>query len=368
MKTDPTQKEQQGTALILVLGIILILGFMAAHITLISNLINRESYVVSNRQSLKYTAESATSRALWMLICDRNKKTNRNLGSNNLPTDEENQESWMMDNKPHQLFADQEYPCQITLQDANNGIDCSGTEYNVEKMLKALFQEDTNSETKRSEDEKEKIQQFIDIVKDYIDNTDNASYAYGKETDDYEAEGLPDLPRNAPLQFIQELFWIDNIKEIFSITGIPIHNAENTLQMFRPIPPRGMSFSKNNTRNRTRYRSSTSLRPSFFSCTPILIQKIANLTQEELQEVLTARQQWQTNSTPLSETLDPTIYSKITGKFSFSESSIVTINATAYTNNKDIKRKMQTTCKCTLPNASIGKNTPYIRIWQKRTN
>ena len=60
------------------------------------------------------------------------------------------------------------------------------------------------------------LTEFLDLLGDYAD-VDSNRRLYGREEDDYEGPGGASLPRNGPLQFREELFWLDGLPAVLAV-------------------------------------------------------------------------------------------------------------------------------------------------------
>jgi len=320
--------------LILVLGVLAVVGVMAAHVALVSETTAREAAVAATRSELRYACESAIDRAFWLLLVDRAVYRNRDLGR--LPTERETaeEEVWMTDGRRHE-FKVMDLTVHVAHCDADAGLDFSAPDA-AQKLRTVLLSE--------QEERQEQIDSFLDILSDYVD-TDDLEHLNGKEQPDYAAEGLPDLPRNGVIQFREEVYWLEGVRETLSGADpleTPSKAAPLDDRAVRLIPPKGFGFQQA-SRGR---RSSASARPSFFSSPPSLIRQLANLTDSELTSVLEARGRWQTEGEPLEDNLDPGLVARLRGRFSFQESGVTTIVATAFSPTREIRRTVRVTRDC----------------------
>ena len=316
--------RQRGVALVLVLAALALLGFMAAHLTAVSQITASEAKVAAVRARLTYAAESAADRAFWLLVADRRQFTNRNLGATEAPREADAGEPWMMDGCAHVLKIGG-ITAYVTISDADSGLDFYGVD--PARTLGPLL---------RGEDlaRNDAIDRFFDVLSDYVD-ADDAQRLHGKEQPDYAAEDCPDLPRNGLLQFREEVCWLGGISDLLPEAqaageGMP---ARIDLDNVRIIPPPGFLFPRPQ-------------RTSFFSAAPFVLQQQAHLTDDELAAVLVARDQWRANRQPPSETLDPALLQRLTAAFSFVESGVATLCVTAVAADGEIRRQWQATRDC----------------------
>ncbi|MDX9980836.1 MAG: hypothetical protein RBU25_12500, partial [Lentisphaeria bacterium] len=228
--------RQQGLALVAVLGVLAVTGLMIAHLAVLGEVVQRESAVAAERMRLKYAAESAAGDALWSYVVDRRLFANRSLGLLDVARENSEWEPWMLDGRRH--GGGEETAVTVALFDATGGIDLSGDSPGSE-LRDRLDPEET--------DRNEQIRAFLDLAADYADGNDLRREPYGKEREDYEGEGVPDFPRNGPLQFREEVYWLDGWR-----TALGGH--------VQIIPPRNVQ-----TGGRAAARTRNSGKPPFFS-------------------------------------------------------------------------------------------------------
>lgn len=338
------RRRQRGVALIIVVGTLAVLAFMVMHLTVISQLVSAEAKVAASRTYLAYAAESAADRAFWMLLQDRRRFGNRTLGvaAAERAAQGKAEEAWMMDSRPHSLMVG-EYPASVKLADADSGLDFSGA--NPSSNLRVALQSDDLQQN-------DTVERFLDVLTDYLD-PDDTKRLHGKEVSDYASEGWPDLPRNNPVQCREEIYWLDGLFDAVSFKGGDTAGADAggiDQDAVRIIPPPGRSFPR-------------SQRPSFFSASPALLKSLTPLTQAELPIVLAARQQWEDSGAIISEVLDAALYQRLSSKFSFQESGVVTVKAVATTPDGEIRRELSITRDCR--NLRGNLSPPALVYWER---
>lgn len=330
----------EGSALIAVLMIVAVLTVMVTHLTASSEIAGRESHALATRTSLKYDAESAAERAFWLFLADRRQFRSRAL-SVLQPEDLLEDERWRADGSSRDIKG-RNSTVQVTLLDANRGLDVSGPR--PEAQLRAFLLRDTTDF-----EQVETVTRFVNVLQDYVDRS-AMGRLHGKSQDDYAAEGYPDMPRNAPLEMREEVIWIEGIDKIMAMLGRNV-TAADFMDMVRIIPPRGRSFPDNE-------------RPSFFSSSPLLIQRLAGLTDEELDSIWQAQREWRNGRGNLFTYLDPGLTNRLRQHFSFTESSVVTVVATASSEDTLIQRQMRLT-RHVAQFAQPRATTRVVENWQK---
>ena len=340
---------EDGMALLLVLAVLAATTILAAHMMLVSETVAKDAKVAALTDELRFQAESAADMGLWMHLTDRRLFTDRTLGNDLTDRDATSDfEPWMMDRREHLLYDD---TCQVFIGDAVKSISVD----NIDSVKTGIDDEDTDSLDAANE--------FIDIYKDYTDNNDLTNL-YGKEADDYAEEGYNTLPRNNPMQFRAEIYWLENWQNV--VTG------EITI-----IPPQGISMdngsssSSNNRQGRTTTTnsSSSSSKISFFTATEQdFINQLTDLSDANLQAILDAREAWMIDATPLSDSLDADLLYNIKSKFSFTESNYAEITATATDPTGEIRVIRTVTREVNMSSTSIfaDKAKETLSIWEIR--
>ena len=332
----------RGSALIVVLSVVAVLALMVAHITVSSEVAAREAKVAAERSRLKYVAESASERAFWMLLVDRRKQSNRSLGVTPAEAEGEQEESWMAAGRAHSIAVG-DRRAEVRILDADRGLDVSGQ--NPSAALRTfLLGDNPDFETTTV------VERFLDVLLDYIDSGDgDLARLNGRERPDYQAEGWPDLPRNGPLQFREELLWTGAVADLLTVVGENLA-VEDVMSGVRLIPPTGRTFPRNS-------------KPSFFSASSLLLQRRANLSAEELTQVLAARQAWQDGKEDLFASLAPDLASRLRQQFAFSESGVVTLVATAWAEDGEMRRDLEVTRECQRLSGARGER--QLENWHK---
>ncbi len=320
-------------ALVAVMGVLAVTGLMLAHLAMLGAVVQRESVVVAERSRLKYEAESAAGNALWSYLVDRRLFADRSLGRLNAAREGSTLPAWMLDGTRHS--PDPDTKVTVALTDASSGIDFSGNSPGSE-LADRVDPDDT--------ERIELVREFLDLAADYVDGNDLRREPGGMEADDYEAEGIPNFPRNGQLEFREEVYWLAGWREVLT-------------DKVRIIPPKGIAFAKSNNS-----------RPPFFSSSPDYIQRVLGLDDGELEQVLAARRAWRENQTPLNESLDADLFGRIASSFSLSESGMATVEALAESHVAGIARKIRLTLNADLRRADAfaDKTGQALAIWERR--
>lgn len=291
MSTKKNNNES-GIALIAVLCMILVVSILAASAVAMSQYAAFESSTFTGFTRSFYVAEGAAARVRWLLMADRRKHTNRNLDSNSEELDDS--ERYLADNVVHNLNY---YGRKISFQieDMLSGIDISGASPDTD--LTGLFKQDPTQPI----DPEFAI--FCAKLHDYADRNDLLS-VNGMEKGGYQQKGLYNLPRNNNLQFTQEIIYVPGFDDYFTI------DKYGRIPMFRLIPPEKLNIPRG--------------RPNLFASPPKLIKSKCKLSDKEMEQVTEALKKWKTENTPLTDSLEPGLKTKLTTYFSTMESGFYT--------------------------------------------
>jgi len=281
-------------ALVVVMGTAAVAAVMASHVMLLSETVAREAAVASERQALRYETESAADRAFWLHLVDRRLFSDRTLGVESAERQSLETEPWMLDGRPHAIEGT---ACTVRLGDALQGISVAGTQ-----PAQELREQVDPADTERQQ----AVDTFLDVVSDYVD-PDDQTRLYGMERDAYESEGLAGLPRDAPLQFCEEVYWLPGWQEV--LYG-PV----------QVIPPPGVAAPR---------QGGAAARPPFFSSSAGVLRQRGGFDPAELALVLEARTRWQQEGIPLAQSLDAELLGRIQARFSLTESTVLTVEVEA---------------------------------------
>jgi hypothetical protein len=351
MRKQQVNMRERGIAMVMVLGMLAVFTVMTMHVVVLSQVTAREAKVLEVRARFKYVAESAASRAFWMLLADRQQHPGDHRNLLQAPAFRENGEDenvWRADGRVHEVKVGDDV-ARVQLQDAATGLDLSSNK--IVSELRAYLKNDDPDAVADDPQLQEDKSRFLDVLADYLDTNDFTSLN-GKERDGYEAEGQLSMPRNGTLQFREELLWLEKVAECFFPSG----NTAPDLQMFRIVPPDPEKFP------------ATSSKPSLLSSNATIIRQRLNLTAAELADVLAARQAYLQENIALSDSLDPALYARLVGSFSVGESGIVSIEVSAVDALTGITRQFRMVCDART--AALRKRLngkPKLVLWESQT-
>ncbi len=328
--------------MVIVLGVVAVLTVMVLQLAVSTEILAREAQVAATRSELRFAAESAAEWTVWMYLADRRSNPSRQLGRPLDPALAANQgERWLADGAWH-ILEDGGAIVVVTINDADTGIDISGNDPG-RTLRELLIVDSTDPEVV------ERVNVFADLAGDYVDGGLDLRRLHGMEKDEYAAAGWPDLPRNAPFQFREELLWLEGIDELMGLTGET--HAGRFLQALRLIPPPGTAFDRQRNAN-------------FFSASPALLQAKLGLAPADVDELLAARRRWWQGDQTAFDNLPPDMLTRLRSLFSLQESGIVAIRATARWPGGEIVRTIQLVRDCRRPPSAAG-DIPAWQNWEK---
>lgn len=280
----PQNERENGVALITVLALMATLGVLAASAVAISSYATAETDTFTSMQRSILEAESAANRTLCLLLSDRARHADRGLGA----VDPEG-ERFSADGTKHEFLVNGR-PATVRIFDAVSGIDVSGR-----TPARQLFP---------SQEQNEAREALSARLADYTDG-DGLVRDSGMEAPHYRAAGIPELPRNRPLQFREELLWIPGASELFPA------DESGRLNPARLIAPEGLR--------------PLSGRPNFYAADPPEIAARCRLTILEAERLEQAFALWRAERKPFTETLPPGLFGKAELHYSVRESGAYTI-------------------------------------------
>ena len=327
-------REEEGSALIIVLGLITVISLLAMTIVTISQLTDKISKVTCDRSRSAYLAESAVERAIWLLRQDIAKHPSRSLGKG---SEEDEGERFLADGKEHSFgVTDKENPdygikVTVSIFDAVSGSDVSGsrpTRY-LQKYI-SLFEEEPLK--------LENYKLFLNYVVDYVDSNDFLQPNGGFEKDDYDSIDMFPLPRNYSMQYKYEMCWIPGFGDFFTV------DKYGRIPSIRIIAPLGLRKLRGNA--------------NFFSSNGDELRMGASLDVEQGSEVMAAKKALLNDNKSLSDSLTPGLFGKLQQRFSFHESGYYTFVAKVSMGKEGASRVFTSTAQVT-NNISTTKEIRY---------
>ncbi len=311
----PSRRGDRGMALLIVIGFLAVVTLMVSHVATVTMVGAREARILVLRREMRFAAESAAARAYWLFLCDRRTfpADHSNLMAEPAPRLlGERVDSWRANGRVHKL-ENGSFSVEVVLRDADTGLDLSGT--NPVADLRRMSQPNDEEQMKA-------LNRVYDELMDYVD-ADDFQRLYGRERDEYEADGLFLMPRNGPLQLREEALWLQDFRRHFLKDAAP--DELRGLRMIRVIPPPGQRFPK-------------SVKPSLFSSDPLFIRQFLGLPDDQLLQILESRNKYVADGVSVADSLPPELYSQLMSKFSVQESGVAIFEVTVFAADKEVSR------------------------------
>ncbi|MDD3119543.1 MAG: hypothetical protein PHQ27_10210 [Victivallales bacterium] len=299
--------SERGAALITVLCLILLLSLLAYSAVTYSKLSAMMVYPAADAAEATQVAESTFARVAWIILADRqNTETNRNVelgGDYYQDRDTDSEETrFLPDGIPH-IVNFYSIPVQVRVIEMHAG-------------LAVTSFADTLRQHYRQNDETA-IVEALDVIgnriTDYTDSDDFLNEK-GMEKAEYEERGLSPLPRNAAMQFREELLYVPGVGNFVRPDSM---GRLNDIQL---IPPSGMQLRRNAS-------------PPLFTASTDLLASLGNFETEDVQKIVDAVNAWYKDRTPLSDSLDELLLPRIRSAFNLRDTGYYTIFITPLLNN-----------------------------------
>lgn len=267
--------RESGVALVAVLVMLSTVSLLVMSMCVYSQLagygIRNDADVLRSR----YVAEGAMNRVIWLIAADNNENNTRDLL--NFDYKEYEDERFIPDGRVREL----DYYGTLVKYRIENGMGGLSIERNVSSALNNL----TRSRAANEEDLSEAVTIFNTRYTDYTDTNDLPGED-GMESEDYQeiAEEVK-LPRNKPLQYREELWYIPEGGKFFP----PDANGRMTM-----INPLGMGSVRNQ-------------KPDLLQANYALLTNYANLSHDDALETLKTIKKFKRSIEPdiLAEEFDP---------------------------------------------------------------
>ncbi|MBQ9338321.1 MAG: general secretion pathway protein GspK [Lentisphaeria bacterium] len=297
------KRTEQGSALLAALCLIFMAGMLTGTVLALSRISTFDVRAHVALQRSAYVNEGVANRIQFLLAADRNVYS-ESIDLGELDYTEYDHDRFAADGTSH-IIDYHGTEVQVTINDAASGfnMDNNGYRQTLNRIVNAFQLDDTSIS--------DQMQTLNDRITDYIDTDDNQQDD-GLEAQDYETEKMEPLPRNGYLRYREELLFIPGITEFFK------PDRYGMLSCVRLITPYGMTSINANGSN-----------PNFFTADRFMLKVQGMLEDDEIDDVIEAREEWFKNRTKLSEQLDALLLSRLQQNFSFRESGFFTIRIEA---------------------------------------
>ncbi len=301
------RKSERGAALITVLCLILLLSLLAFSAVTFSQLSAMIVYPAADSSESIQVAESVFARVSWIILADRqNQETNRNteLGGEyyNDKDSDSAETQFLPDGVPH-IVNFYSTPVQVRVVEMHGGI----APASFASTLKQYYQ---------SNDENEIVEALDTIgnrITDYTDANDFLNEK-GMEEAEYQERGLAPLPRNAAMQFREEMLYIPGVSNFVK------PDTMGRLNSIKLIPPDGM-------------RLNTNVAPPLFTASNELLTALGSFEADESKQIMDGIDAWYKKKTPISESIDELLLQRVRQAFNLRDTGYYTIFITPLLNN-----------------------------------
>ncbi len=297
-------RGERGSALIAALCLIFMAGMLTATVLALSRIATFDIRAHVELQRSAYINEGVANRIQFLLAADRNvNPSSTQLGE--LDYEEFEYDRYTADGTPH-IIDYHGTEVKVVIFDAVSGFNLNSSSYRnaLQSIVSALELDDSEIS--------DRMQALREKITDYIDTGDEISGDDGMEADEYEAAELAPLPRNGNLRYREELLFIPGFTETFK------PDRFGMLSCVRLITPYGLTDISRGSTN-----------PSFFTADRLMLKVQGRLEDEQIDEVIAAREEWFKEKTKLSDQLDALLLSNLRNRFSFNESGFFTIRIEA---------------------------------------
>ena len=311
---NKAQRQEQGIVLVAVLISVSILFIICSIVMAQSRLTTLQSKNSQFRSKQRYDNESQQSHILFQAYLDRKFR-----GQN--AQDSEEEPDPFISNAKQRFVETEDSNIHYKIKDAMVGYPL----WDRRRLarIKNDFKEQFEEEDPAIADE---FELWSKKLLDYQDRDENEQANGGDEGDGYDEPNL--LPRNASIQFIEELLWIPQENEDFYLLdkiGLSLSypgQIDEVIQL-----PTTIARSKTLRSNFTK--------PSFLSSTLEMIQRRASLDESQIETVKEARQAWYEERTPWQQSLGE-LYSPLSTYFNFKANSSYVYTIVQEARNRDM--------------------------------
>ncbi|MBE6367298.1 MAG: hypothetical protein E7052_05245 [Lentisphaerae bacterium] len=307
MRIFRLQEPESGVALISVLVLLSSVSLMVLSMVAYSQLAGYGIRNDANVLRSRYVAEGAMNRVIWTLAADNYVYNTGDLS--NFDYDEFEEERFIPDGRLREM----DYhgiKVKYRIENGAGGLSIDG---NVDNALNYL----TRVRSVNEEDLNEALTIFRTRFTDYTDSNDTAGVDGMERTEYEELDADTRLPRDAALQFREELWFIPDGVKFFP------PDCNGRLSWINPL---GMGGSRRN-------------RPDLLQANYALLTNYANLSHEDAMETLRIIKSFKKTPVILSEEFDPLLLASLRNYFSITNSGCyrVTIENAADDNAASVR-------------------------------
>lgn len=286
MKKRRMNRRERGGALVAALCLIVTAGVLVGSLVSFSRISAINTAGMTEWMRSGYIAEGAAARIRFLIEADRQQFSVRR--PDEVDFEEYEHDRYLADGSEHVL----DYYGNEILFTIEDGL--SGLPFQSGRALNTFSRNRTDESLVT-----DAVTLYQDRINDYIDSDDTVNED-SYEEEEYEAMGIKNLPRNASLQYREELLWIPGITEILPV------DKDGRFSLIR------------------HFRLPTSGQWSIYTVPYSILRTQGGMTSEEAAKVLYAVRDWKLNRVQLSESLDETLLPRAR-QFSWQESGYYTV-------------------------------------------
>ena len=291
-------RKENGSALVAVLCLVFAGGILTAAVLSLSKIGTFTVGAHVARQRSMLVAEGAAARIQWLMAGDWKLFPSEKIGETDYESSEHDR--YVADGVVHTMDYYGE-KIQFRINDAVSGDDVVG---NAATSLNRLIARDDVEE-----DQKEMVARVISKIQDYADS-DSDVKDDSLEALDYEEQDMKPLPRNAAIQFREELTYIPEFTNLYP------QDKYGRLSSVRLVAPSGCTLPSG--------------KPSLYGADERAIRNYCTgLDDNQITEVVEALDVWRKERTLLSDTLDEHLLEQLKSAFSTSDSGVYTVTLEA---------------------------------------
>lgn len=351
-KRRPFRRRPRGIALVIVLGMVFLYAVLGSMLVTAGRVSAISERVISERSNVKYSAESATAFAQWMVATYN--------FNNPIPKDDRDPEEvvWSENATISNIELVDLHKATIKVLPVNRGQNISKLATDRAKVIQTVAFDDSELD-----------EVLNDFFADYLDYTDRderySPIGEGREQPDFDVEPYP---RNNQMQFREEIYWIKNIDQFINFHGQYTLREAVPADSFRLIPPR-------DARGRVPGGVDPTGTKNDFWSAPIgwlIMQVQGGLTPLDLEAIKECQQRGYSGSEGAENCLGFELFELLNQHVSFDRQQgvVFTLDVTATTEDGTISRRIQSTMNLknipSAPASRVGMTNNTLQYWHKQ--
>ncbi|MDD4817610.1 MAG: type II secretion system protein GspK [Victivallaceae bacterium] len=293
MNAAKSQRAEEGIALVAVLMLLFVAGLLTAAVVAVAKLNTADATAAAELGRSTYIAEGAAARIVWLIAADRYNYSDAVIGE--IDYEQYDNDRFAADGVIHTI----DYygtPVTFAIDDAVRGMNPENLQ---NEFAVAAEANDGDAEIQDS------LDALLNRCNDYTDTDSDRAVSDGFEADDYENENRRPLPRNAPLEYREELSWVPGFSDLFPF------DADGRLTAVQLLPPHGCEITLSGG-------------VPLMNATYAQLRR-AGLEESDAETALDAIASYKKDRTPLSDNLNADILDAMRNTFTQQESGVFTV-------------------------------------------